>query len=128
MNRLAPVALILVIPFNALADEPPKPADGPLGMKFVKLPKGTFYMGWDSENQKEQRRLRSRPTSRSPVYPVTQEQWQALMGNNPSCFSRTGGGEENSRTSPTRPEAVSGGAVSWKDAQAFIRQLNEKRA
>ncbi len=21
--------------------------DGPLGMKFVRLPKGTFYMGWD---------------------------------------------------------------------------------
>jgi hypothetical protein len=25
--------------------EPPKPKDGPLGMKFAPLPKGTFYMG-----------------------------------------------------------------------------------
>ena len=30
--------------------EPPKPKDGPLGMKFVPLPKATFYMGRDSEN------------------------------------------------------------------------------
>jgi hypothetical protein len=32
--------------------EPPKPKDGPLGMKFVPLPKGTFYMGWDSKDKK----------------------------------------------------------------------------
>jgi formylglycine-generating enzyme required for sulfatase activity len=27
------------------------------------------------------------------VYPVTQGQWQAVMGSNPSWFSRTGGGK-----------------------------------
>ena len=29
--------------------EPPEPKDGPLGMKFVPLPKATFYMGWNGD-------------------------------------------------------------------------------
>ena len=32
---------------STVGAEPPKPREGPLGMKFVPLPKGTFYMGWD---------------------------------------------------------------------------------
>jgi len=28
---------------NPVGAEPPKPKDGPLGMKFVRLPKGTTY-------------------------------------------------------------------------------------
>src|SRR5687767_3876199 len=44
-------------------------------MEFVRVPKGgeipqDFYLG---------------------VYEVTQEQWQAIMGNNPSAHSATGG-------------------------------------
>jgi hypothetical protein len=31
--------------------ELPKPKDGPLGMKFMPLPKGTFYMGWDGRQK-----------------------------------------------------------------------------
>ncbi|MEI7685352.1 MAG: hypothetical protein WCL32_10015 [Planctomycetota bacterium] len=27
--------------------QPPRPKDGPLGMKFVPLPKGTTYLGWN---------------------------------------------------------------------------------
>ncbi len=44
-------------------------------------------------------------------YPVTQAQWQAVMGNNPSHFK---GG-----TLPVEQ-------VSWDDCQAFIDKLNEK--
>jgi formylglycine-generating enzyme required for sulfatase activity len=126
MNRLAPVALILVIPFNALADEPPKPADGPLGMKFVKLPKGTFYMGWDSENKKS-KKTEIKADFEIAVYTVTQEQWQAVMGNNPSFFSRTGGGKnsvKNIADADLKQFPVE--SVSWNDAQAFIKKLNEK--
>jgi formylglycine-generating enzyme required for sulfatase activity len=46
-------------------------------------------------------------------YVVTQNQWQAVMGNNPSDFKQCGG------NCPVE-------TVSWEDAQEFIRQLNSQ--
>src|ERR1700722_14478544 len=46
------------------------------------------------------------------VYTVTQEQWQAVMGNNPSHFD----GEKNLPVEK----------VSWDDCQEFIKKLQEK--
>ena len=43
---------------------------------------------------------------------VTQAEWQAVMGNNPSKFLRL--------------RALSGGEVSWEDVQAFIGRLNAR--
>ena len=45
-------------------------------------------------------------------YPITQAQWQALMGNNPSHFK----GDDNCPVEK----------VSWNDCQEFIKKLNEK--
>ena len=44
-------------------------------------------------------------------FEVTQEQWQQVMGNNPSKF----------RGDPRRPVD----SVSWHDAQAFVNRLNQ---
>ena len=44
-------------------------------------------------------------------YLVTQEQWQAVMGNNPSDFKGPKNPVEN---------------VSWDDCQKFLKKLNEK--
>ena len=46
-------------------------------------------------------------------YVVTQAQWQAVMGNNPSYFKACGG------NCPVEQ-------VSWEDAQEFIWQLNDQ--
>ena len=46
-------------------------------------------------------------------YLVTQAQWQAVMGNNPSHFKECG---------PNCPVEQ----VSWEDVQKFIRRLNEQ--
>lgn len=45
-------------------------------------------------------------------YPVTQAQWQAVMGDNPSFFTSCGGNCPVER-------------VSWNDAQAFVTRLNQ---
>jgi hypothetical protein len=41
--------LVLLGDVRVATSQPPKPKDGPLGMKFVPLPKGTTYLGWNGE-------------------------------------------------------------------------------
>ena len=106
--------------------EPPKPQDGPLGMKFVPLPKGTFYMGWRSTKEKATK-TEIKEDFEIAVCTVTQEQWEKLMGNNASYFSRAGGGkdkvkdinDEDLKQFPVEQ-------VSWDDAQEFVKKLNEQ--
>jgi formylglycine-generating enzyme required for sulfatase activity len=59
------------------------------------------------------------------VFPVTQGQWQALMGNNPSWHSRTGGGKQDvKQISDADLQLFPVEQVSWDDAQQFIERLN----
>jgi len=107
--------------------EPPEPKDGPLGMQFVPLPKGTFYMGWDSKDKKATK-TEIKEDFEIAVHTVTQGQWQALMGNNPSYFSRAGRGKDavkNIKDEELKLFPVE--MVSWNDAQEFINKLNEKK-
>jgi hypothetical protein len=39
---------------NPALAQPAKAKDGPLGMKYVALPKATFYMGWDGKSRVEE--------------------------------------------------------------------------
>ena len=55
-------------------------------------------------------------------YAVTQEQWEALMGENPSWFSKRGGGKEKVRGQDTSKYPVEN--VSWNDCQIFLKKLN----
>ena len=80
-----------------------------LDMEFVWIPPGEFLMG----------------TPRSEVrisrgfwlgkYEVTQREWEAVMGTNPSRFSDCG---------PRCPVDN----VSWFDAEGFIQRLNDREA
>ena len=101
--------------------QPPKPKDGPLGMKFVPLPKGaTFFMGWDSNPKGVKTEIKE--DFEIAVHTVTQEQWQAVMGNNPSGFSRDGGGKDKVKDIPDADlKLFPVEQVSWNDAQEFIR-------
>ena len=61
------------------------------------------------------------------MYTVTQGQWQKLMGNNPSYFSRDGGGKD--KVKDIKDEDLKQfpvEQVSWDDAQEFIKKLNEQ--
>jgi formylglycine-generating enzyme required for sulfatase activity len=89
-----------------------------IGMEFVLIPAGTFMMGSpDSEAEADDDEKPAHCVTISQPfylgkYPVTQAQWEAMMGNNPSHFSGH----------PTWP--VDG--VSWNDAHAFLRKLDER--
>jgi serine/threonine protein kinase/formylglycine-generating enzyme required for sulfatase activity len=95
-------------------------------MTFVRLPKGTFYMGWNGMPSSA-KKTEIQEDIEIAVHDVTQGQWEAIMGNNPSWFSRKGGGrghvvdisDEELKFFPVEK-------VSWDDALAFIKKLNEK--
>jgi formylglycine-generating enzyme required for sulfatase activity/tRNA A-37 threonylcarbamoyl transferase component Bud32 len=94
-------------------------------MTFVRLPKGTFYMGWDG--QKKGVKTAIPEDFEIAVHDVTQGQWQAVMGDNPSQFSRVGGSRNELRTlSDEELKLFPVENVSWNDAMEFIRRLNER--
>ena len=123
---LLPAALIygaLVVAFSPTASAqtatnlPSKSITLELGngamMDFVLIPSGTFMMG------AEDRRMDEKPVTKVTItqpfyfgkYEVTQEQWQAVMGNNPAYYKGTNLPVEQ---------------VSWNAAQAFLTNLNER--
>jgi formylglycine-generating enzyme required for sulfatase activity len=95
-------------------------------MTFVRLPKGTFYMGWNG-NPGSAKETEIKEDFEIAVHDVTQGQWEAIMGSNPSVFTRKGLGrisvldisDEELKLFPVEN-------VSWDDAQAFIKKLNEQ--
>jgi formylglycine-generating enzyme required for sulfatase activity/tRNA A-37 threonylcarbamoyl transferase component Bud32 len=102
--------------------------DNSVLMTFVRLPKGTFYMGWNG-TRGSAKKTPIKEDFEIAVHTVTQGQWEAVMGrgNNPNYFSRKG----NSRNavldiSDEELKLFPVDNVWWNDAQAFIRKLNEK--
>ena len=89
-----------------------------LGMEFVRIEPGTFEMGSRSgeagrDDDETQHRVTLSQAFYLGKYEVTQGQWAAVMGSNPSRFSNCG------RTCPVEQ-------VSWDDVQEFIRELNRR--
>jgi serine/threonine protein kinase/formylglycine-generating enzyme required for sulfatase activity len=100
--------------------------DDSVMMTFVRLPKGTFYMGWNGTPDSA-KKTEIKEDFEIAVHDVTQGHWEVIMGNNPSNFSRKGRGrnsvvdisDEELKLFPVEQ-------VSWDDAQEFIKKLNEK--
>ncbi len=90
---------------------------GGVKMELVLIPSGEFKMGSpDSDkdalpNEKPQHRVRITKPFYLSKYPVTQMQWQAVMGSNPSAFN-----------GPKNPVEK----VRWDDCQSFLRKFNVK--
>jgi formylglycine-generating enzyme required for sulfatase activity len=97
-------------------------------MKFVPLPKATFYMGWDG-TPGSAKKTEIKEDFEIAIHTVTQEQWAKVMGKNPSYFSRDGKGKD--KVKDIKDEELKlfpVESVSWDDAQEFIKKLNEKEA
>src|SRR5262249_20371016 len=95
-------------------------------MPFVRLPKGTFYMGWNG-TKGSAKKTEIKEDFEIAVHVWTQGQWQAVMGNNPSAFSRQGANQGSvSGISDEELKLFPVEMVSFADVQAFIKKLNEK--
>ena len=82
-----------------------------IGLEMVAIGDGTFQMGSRKiSSEKPVHKVTIQPFFMGK-YPITQEQWQAVMGNNPSHFEGAKHPVEN---------------VSWQDAVEFCAKLSQK--
>ena len=116
-----------------------------IGMEFIQVPAGEMIVGrfqptvsrmkaWGSDQPLNEEvygqavwmaRLEDREGFRVKIqapyyigkYEVTQDQWQKVMGGNPSFFNKSRVGDESGR----HPAE----GISWKAAQRFIHKLNK---
>jgi formylglycine-generating enzyme required for sulfatase activity len=97
-----------------------------IGMKLVLIPPGEFMMGSPesrgSPDERPQHRVRITKPFYLGVYEVTQEEYERVMGTNPSYFSR--GGDGNDRVSGQDTSRFPVESVSWDDAVEFCRKLS----
>ena len=87
---------------------------GGVMMEAVLIPAGTFSMGSGRGPFKDEKPVHEVTISQPfylGKYPVTQQQWQAITGSNPSRFKEA-----------KRP--VDG--ISWKDGQDFCREVSAR--
>ena len=125
---LAPAAIRQVLSLGA--PPPPKPAERRAGetdavdlgvgvkLELAWCPPGSFLMGSPAgEAKRSDDETQHRVTLTKGFWmgnnPVTQRQWESVMGGNPSNFKGADLPVEK---------------VSWDDCQAFIAKLNEKLA
>ena len=114
------VTLASYVPIHAQPKKaPPKNFTNSIGMKFVWIPPGNFMMGSPKEEEKREPNETLHKVTLTKgfymgVYAVTQEQWQAVMGNNPSYFKK-----EQEKKLPVD-------SVSWDDCHEFVKKLRGK--
>ncbi len=83
----------------------------PIGMEFVELGSGSVLIGSNQyENERPVHRATISRAFHLQTTEVTQGQWRAVMGDNPSHF-------KNGDNHPVE-------SVSWKDVQVFLKKLN----
>src|SRR5262249_38438234 len=96
-----------------------------LGMTFVIVPRGTFWMSKDGKNA--QRQVEIANNFYIGKYLVTQGQWQAVTGKNPSSFSRSGPARERGKNIPDPDlKQFPVEMVNFNDVQQFLKLLNAR--
>ncbi len=121
----APAAVkktILPIPLIASPTPFTEKISNVVTLEMVSLPAGQFIMGsadsdpdaWDAEKPQHQVKVNSFAIGK---YPVTQAQYEAVMGTNPSHF-KNNSWLKNNLQNPVEN-------VSWNDAQAFCQKLSQ---
>ncbi len=117
-----------------------------IGMKLVFIPPGEFEMGSSQElieeelksagedkwyrehlaDEEPRHRVRITRPFYLGMYLVTQEEYQRVMGANPSAFSATGNSKDKVAGQDTKQFPVE--MVPWQDADEFCSRLSETAA
>ncbi len=107
---------------------PPKSITNSIRMKLALIPAGKFLMGSPKDEQErwpneEQHELSITKPFYLGIYPVTQAEYEKVIGNNPSYFSSEGPGHSIVEDMDTGQFPVE--RVSWDDAVVFCQKLSE---
>jgi formylglycine-generating enzyme required for sulfatase activity/tRNA A-37 threonylcarbamoyl transferase component Bud32 len=125
-ERLPPGSQVTVRRKSCEPADAVREPDRDILMTFVRLPKGTFFMGWDDPKKGTKTEIAA--DFEIAVHPVTQGQWQAVMGENPCHFSRFNAGRHQVKDiSDEELKLFPVETVSWDEAQKFIEKLNERQ-
>ncbi len=99
-----------------------------IGMKLAAIPAGEFLMGSPesdaeaNDDEKPQHRVNITEPFHIGVYEVTQEEYEKVMGVNPSYFSAKGRAAEEVVGLDTKRFPVE--YIRWEDADAFCKKLS----
>ena len=93
-----------------------------LSMEFALVPKGKSWLG-GSNGKEGTTEVNIAQDFYLGVYEVTQEDWHKVMAKNPSLFNRDKVGKEISDDDLKRFPVEN---ISWDEAKAFVKLLNEK--
>ena len=105
-----------------------------IGMEFRLIPPGLFQMGisenelvfdYEREDARPHPVVISRPYYLG-IFEVTQEEWNRVMGANPSHFSK--GGKERLMVEGLDTSCFPVENVSYRQAQEFVKELNARFA
>ncbi len=95
-------------------------------MDFTWVPPRSFWMGGGGASPGD-KQVEIAEGFALGIHPVTQAQWRAVMGNNPSWFSRIGDGKDDVKSiSDADLWQFPVEQVSWKDVEQFLVKLNER--
>jgi len=90
-----------------------------LGVEFVLVPKGKSWLGGGG-GKPGTREVEIAHDFYLGKFEVTQEEWEKVMGTNPSAFKALPGvAKEDQKRFPVEQ-------VSWGDAQLFLKELNRR--
>jgi formylglycine-generating enzyme required for sulfatase activity len=99
-----------------------------IGMRLVLIPPGTFWMGSPAEEPERfddegpVHKVKLTTPFYLGVFPVTQSEWAAVMGSNPSAFCSSGDLAIRVKGMDTSRHPVE--TVSWGNAHAFCERLS----
>ena len=130
-ERLKPSRVVTIGRDGCLPAEAVDDRNDDVLLNFVRLPKETFYMGWDDRAMPPKKGTKTaiKEDFEIAIHAVTQGQWQAIMGNNPSWFSRQGEGKSLlQEVSDEELKLFPVESVSWENVQAFIERLNKRES
>jgi formylglycine-generating enzyme required for sulfatase activity len=145
------VALVLLDASQAQTAKKPaakgwgKEITNSIGMKLVRIPKGTFTMGSPASEKhrgtdEQQHEVEITKDFWLGIHEVTQKQFKTVMGYNPSCFSSDGTGRPGVTYGAWKPaeskDKVAGQDanvfpvenVSWDEAKEFCEKLSAQPA
>ena len=113
------------IEWDSGVSEPlPRTFTNGIGMQFVIVPKGKSWLG-GGKDKPGGLGVEIPADFYLGKYEVTQEEWEKVMGENPSYFSRTGGGKDAVKDIPDADlKRFPVENVSWDQCQVFVEKLN----